>query len=84
MPLGVQGWVATLTQSGALPSQVPMEVGRLLFHGHPGQATLRGGRLEHTLERDGVHRERPWGGRKGRSVKRVDVQEDNWEVTFGD
>lgn len=52
--------MATLTQSGALPSQVPIEVGRLLLHGHPGQATSGGGRLEHTLERDGVHRERPW------------------------
>lgn len=36
----VQGWVATLTQSGALPTLAPIEAGGLLCDGHSSQATL--------------------------------------------
>lgn len=81
MPVGVQGCVATLTQSGALPSSSPVEVGGLPFQGCPGRLPQVGvvwsilGKGTGWVGRD-VN-----GGERAGSVKRL---EDCQGVTLGD
>lgn len=51
--MGMQDWLAILTQSGTLPSPAPVQTDGLLLDGHLGPPQ-GGSHLEHTLERDVV------------------------------